>query len=39
MTTGAPTPLVRLLHRFLCRIGIHERRLDGCRWHCIWCRP
>lgn len=30
---------VRGFHRILCGVGIHERRRDGCLWHCIWCRP
>jgi hypothetical protein len=30
---------MKILHWLLCRIGIHERRVTGHTWHCIWCRP
>lgn len=31
--------MIVYLHKFLCLIGLHERRIDGSLWHCIWCQP
>lgn len=36
---GRGAAMKRAIHWCLCKIGIHERCLDGHRWHCIWCRP